>query len=89
MYEHSRLLSSQLPTIVGLTLDELRQLIEFSVFPPGYGCAGWSEGQVRAWAWDLRNVASLASQVEFVLGYRREWWASADLCRCAASDHTT
>ena len=71
-----RLMASQLPGVVGLTEGELRLLIEFGVFPPSRGCAGWNAKKVRAWAWGLRNSPKLAEQVEFVLGYRRDWWAS-------------
>lgn len=74
---HRRLMASQLPAIVGLTLEEIRLLIEFGVFPPARGCAGWNEVKVTAWAWGLRNSPKLAAQVEFVLGYRRDWWAQA------------
>lgn len=76
-----RCTASQLPTITHLTLTEIRQLIEFGVFPPAkchpaYG-PSWNATKVNAWAWGLRNVPRLAAQVEFVLGYRRDDWAKS------------
>ncbi len=72
----SRLMASQLPEIVGLTLDEIGLLLEFGLFPPAQGCAGWDEALIHAWVQDLRSSSELAGNVEFVLGYRRDWWAS-------------
>jgi hypothetical protein len=76
MATYARLMGSQLPSIVGLSQDEIRTLIEFGVFPPAQGCRGWNAKKIRAWAWGLKNSVKLASRVEFVLGYRRDGWAS-------------
>lgn len=75
----ARLTSSQLAEVVGLADHEIRALIEFEVFPAatrGAGCVpSWRARKVAAWAWGLRNSASLADQVEFVLGRRGDDWA--------------
>lgn len=75
----ARLTSSQLADVVGLPDHEIRTLIEFDIFPAaarGAGCVpSWRARKVAAWAWGLRNSASLAAQVEFVLGRRDDDWA--------------